>query len=354
MPSISTAALPSSAQTPGASEINALTAKLTGMSAASPPKQIAGYLADDWTTQGDWVGRYGNRFTNLSAGWQNVTWMPNDYSASAQTGPHRKPGWSAFYSTWLSPGDYDTPRSLLDPVKHVYFQGEWNDTGEAYSTTWAGPDLYIFIKIPVGISRVGFYFVNDDGHHGPNACRDYELLVYKGHVTDQFKDAGPILAKTRVEKFRQPVYKSFVVAGPGEFTFVFQRDYSLNMMVSGVFIDRLAGATNVSDTYVVPTTGQKRFMPPSLSDSDTGVITSNATLTAAEKSWKQLDDLWTDPRSWPVQYAYRILLYRAAQAAGAPEDLLTQWRWQIGSLWTDQDRSVFDSRFVSAAAGANQ
>ncbi|HTV46838.1 MAG TPA: two-component regulator propeller domain-containing protein [Phycisphaerae bacterium] len=353
-PAASTALLPSGAQPPSDQTINTLVAKLAGMPAPASGQTIAGYLDDDWTTQGNWVGRYGNRFANLPAGWQNITWMPNDYSVSARTGPHRMPGRGEYCYYWLSGANYTSSRSLLDPVKHVYFQGEWNDTAaQGYSITWAGPDMYIFIKIPAGVSRISFYFNNDDGHRGPNANRDYELLVFKGHVTDQFKDAGPILAKSRVEHFWQPVYKSFVVAGPGEFTFVFERNYSLNTMVSGVFIDRLAGATNISDSYVVPTTGQSRFMPPSLSDSDLQTIQSNPAPAAAWKLWNQLDDAWTNQSSWPVQYAYRILAYRAAEASGAPESLLTEWRWGIGSIWTDQDRNVFDTRFVSAAAETN-
>jgi Two component regulator propeller len=343
--------LPTGAAPPTADELTAMMATLKETSPATEltPGQTAGYLADDWTTQGDWVGRYGNRYTNLFAGWQNVTWMPNDYSMSAVTGPHRKPGWPDYHPNWLSPGDHNNVKSLLDPVKHVYFQGEWNDVGHAYSTTWAGPDLYIFVTIPAGVSRISFYLYNDDGQHGPNACRDYEILIYKGHVTDQFNNAGQILAKSRVEHFWQPVYKSFVVAGPGEFTFVFERDYSLNTMVSGAFIDRLAGAPNITDAYPVPTTGQTRFMPPIPSGSDLETMNTNTTLAPAGKLWNLLDNEWTNQSSWPLQHDDRILAYRAAQSAGAPESLLTLWRWSIGSLWTDNDRNVFDTRYQIAA-----
>jgi hypothetical protein len=39
---------------------------------------------------------------------------------------------------------------------------------------------------------------------------------------------------------------------------------------------------------------------------------------------------------------YRLFTYRAALPGGADDDLLENWR-RVPSIWTDQDRKVFDA-----------
>ena len=51
---------------------------------------------------------------------------------------------------------------------------------------------------------------------------------------------------------------------------------------------------------------------------------------------------------WPAPVVlYLQGIYRAAQAAGAGEPLLANWRWHP-CLWTDPDRALFQSAMQPA------
>jgi hypothetical protein len=244
-------------------ELNEM-ANVPPLTKASVPLVVP--LDDDWRTEGDWLGRYGRYLALLAAmeqpapmGYDQLypyVWgaapEDDDVSWSVGLGGHHVAG--DFVRFWITRLFTDDPRVLEIPP--VYLdqcirqklttasesrrQGEWDDHGEQYSTTYDGPDIYLQLTIPKGLYVLSFYDLNDGGHMPGhlgyrNRYRDFRLVI-KNHSDDGL-DREPTLASSRVVDFWAGVYKCFAVQGPADLTVRVSRNYSLNAIFTAMMLD---------------------------------------------------------------------------------------------------------------------
>ncbi len=251
--------LPAPTKPPTLAQLNAMLKELGTV----PPlpeenQQTIVALADDWTTQGDWLGRYGRYWACLAAmvSPQDYIWGagPEKVDYAARIGPNCEPGDSLRYWVhWL----YTTsPRSLEIPPVYLHSrvlkrlttwdvyrrQSEMDDHGEEYLMTLDGPHIYFTLRVPEGLFYLSLYDTNKDGHSGNNRWRDYRLSVRPHAVGQPLNDITgfeqqPELARARIRDFWGGVYKRFLVRGPREITIEVNRNYSYNTILAGVFLD---------------------------------------------------------------------------------------------------------------------
>jgi hypothetical protein len=153
---------------------------------------------------------------------------------------------------------------------------------------------------------------------------------------------SPPLARGRVAQVWSGLYKQFAVTGPGSYTVLVDRNFSYNTMVSGIFIDKLAGPPLEADDWPLATFAYVPYGPPRMPK------------TAATPALKALTESWTknsptavgsEPRL--ADYRTSILLYRAGVEVSASANLLANWRWQL-SLWAAEDRTEFATAMAAA------
>ncbi len=174
------AMLPGGAVPPSVAELQASVAKgeqtLTG-DGNGPP---ATCLSDDWMTQGDWVGRYGRQVGDLCAAnspFDHYVALEEPITIYPTLGPAATHGDSV--RKWLEGLHSDGPSSLWDPFVGDRRQAEWDDHGEAYVSSAAGPGLWINIKIPIGLFRASIYFYPYRAHDHATSreYRDLDIQV---------------------------------------------------------------------------------------------------------------------------------------------------------------------------------
>jgi len=249
--------LPSPAKAPTLAQLNALLASLGNISPLDAKAPVVAPLPDDWTTQGDWLGRYGRYWASLNAMvspqdylW-GAGWTPIDHAF--QIGPKEK-GNSLRY--WISSSYTDNPRALEMPP--VYFdsrlqgnlttqdksrrEASIDDNGETYPLTKEGPDIYFSVKIPPGLWTLSFYNHNENGHDWLNRMRDYHYSFRPHDGAKAIRDVSdfdtqPELAHARQRDFWGGVYKRFLVRGPQQLTLCIAKNNSLNAILSGTFLD---------------------------------------------------------------------------------------------------------------------
>ncbi len=195
--SASAASFPAPALPPGAAELDTMTAQVQKL---TKPLAVgsAMFAGQDWSTQGDWVGRYGRQYARLSA--MQAPWGDHfpfsalGYTAKPAIGPHRN-AHDALRS-WVTWVKTDNPKSLYDPITGYRRQAEWDDHGESRSEAVEGPDVWVTLKVPEGIHRVSLYFMNKDGHGGLNRDRDYLIEVKPSSATLEQAEQQPTLALT--------------------------------------------------------------------------------------------------------------------------------------------------------------
>lgn len=247
-------------------------------------------LGEDWLTTGTWIGRYGRFMHALCA--MNP---PFDFGTGTVDAPYdsyigehtRKFPFNVqetraefvgdrpipknlmvedglrYWIHWLRT---DNPRCLQVPERYGggRRQAEWDDHGEAYPFAWEGPHIFFDLVVSdgsrqakegekrrhPGVFLLSLYFMNKDGHAGNNRFRDYEIIIkpivgdglfweQKPGWEDRF-DALPALAAARVRDFWGGVYKQFLIR-EGEYTIKIGRNYSFNTILSGIFLDKVAG-----------------------------------------------------------------------------------------------------------------
>jgi hypothetical protein len=99
---------------------------------------------------------------------------------------------------------------------------------------------------------LSLYFFNKDGHSGKNVFRDFAIEVRetpacagilggsplkRNPQAEKHFNSQPLLAFSRVRDFWNPVYKRFLVRGPGVYTVRVSRNGSFNSIISGLFLD---------------------------------------------------------------------------------------------------------------------
>ena len=225
-------------------------------------------IADDWRTEGSWLGRYGRYWACLFA----CIYPPMDYvwdpggtqwiGHREGMGPHHRKGDSVrFYVTWYAtakkrvlelPGVYLDSRVLmhLTTWKLDRKESEIDDHGETYPLDWQGPDLYVYLHIPPGAYTLSLYFFNKDGHSGNNRDRDYVVSMIPVSAGYDFGTASrpntaPLAAmrgaaQSRVINFWGGVWKRFLVRGPMKLAIRVAKNYSLNTILQAAMLDPLA------------------------------------------------------------------------------------------------------------------
>ncbi|HWB59647.1 MAG TPA: two-component regulator propeller domain-containing protein [Chthoniobacteraceae bacterium] len=346
--------LPSPAKAPDAATLAAL-AKRIGVFKAQLKAGEGYFLGDDWRTQGDWVGRYGNSYAMLCGLGDAGTFQSEpDYAVQVGLGPHTKNN-ASDPETYVRNRDAGNLRIPYDPASGHRVEAELNDLTchwPTYPDYWDGPDLWVDVTVPAGLHRVSLYFDNNDGQAagGGNLdfnrkFRDYDLqLLPWAEDKDAVQKSQP-LARARVVDFRGGVYKRFVVAGPAHYIFRVGRNHSFGTKIMGVFIDRIAGDLPATHTPL-PGFDQVKYAVPALKDKS--AITGNAALSAPDALWSALDLALDKPGAAGLQYPLRVISWRAVLAAGnAPAEYLDALRWRLG-IWTKEDRDAFDKATAEA------
>ena len=293
------------------------------------------FLADDWTTRGDWVGRYGrqhNVLCGVSSPLDHAFNFDNLHTIAAQIDP-RDVAKGESLRAWLHWLETRNQRTLYDPVPGVRRQAEWDDHGEAYPAARAGPDIFVQIKVPEGVQRVSAYFINDDGHTERSRSRDYRLRICRHRAAG----AGEQLCSARVRNFWAGAYKQFVVTGPETYVLHIERGGSENTIVSGIFIDKLAGPHTMYDDQPMAWLGLIQYRAPVAPPSGAG---DGALVQRARALWDAAGAAKAFPARAPFCRLCQLFAYRSAASAGAKAVLLQNWRWSLG-LWTVDDREEF-------------
>ena len=322
-------------------------------------KAWVAFLEEDTRTMGDWLGRYGRLWTLLCAVAsprdQLITWVGNnsignELKAYSGIGPNRM-NKNDSARRWLHGLNFDNNRRVLfNPSAGVRRQSSWDDHGEAYPPYLAGPDLWAKLRIPKGLFRLTFYFQNKDSEVRDNSRRDFLIRFYSGYnQLHEFYRHQPLL-ETRVTKFRNGIYKSFLIQGGQVYWVQIAARYGINAELCSIMFDRL------SDDYIDPTIKEK---VPYLREGKTFfrygnihyTLPKNASekLKAAYALWNTLEKSWQKKGIEKWQRQIRLQAYRVAlnehvnklQEQKTLDRLLYVWRFNL-RLWTLSDRAEFD------------
>lgn len=358
---------PTTAAPPTLQELNTLQKKV-GQQHPALRTGDGAFLDEDWTTQGDWVGRYGRQHTILCA-----TILPGhefsqsfNYVTAGKLGPSY-PGDSL--RNWIHWSQSEDLRVLYNPSLGYRREAEWDDHGETYSMKREGPDVWVTVCVPPGIHRVSLYFFNKDGHdNNHNRFRDYlvELRPWSSKLEDALKTSP--LAQTRVRDFWGGCYKSFIVRGAkpapvqeGYFTepvtpyyIRISRNYSHNTILQAVMIDKLRADTgkatlNVEDQSTLPSMGKVMYHPPFVENTRLKLqeVSNKKVEVAAHNIWTLLNKAYVQEGSQTLQREGRLLPYRALASITGDnkvtlQPLLNSWRWKL-FLWSPQERAQFNT-----------
>ena len=330
--------LPEPAAPPGTDDLQQLAQRLAVCHRELWPGEAV-YLGEDWETQGDWVGRLGRQYALLCAmqsPLNHTLSFGRDYHVKGGLGPHISKGDSLRH--WVHRLTTDDRRTLYSPVVGHRRQASWDDHGETYFNTWEGPDLWIEVTIPAGVHRLSLYFFNKDGHEHVNRNRDYlvELRRYLADLSDSA--AQPVLAHCRVRDFRGGVYPQFLLRGPARYHVRIARGQSVNTILSGIFLDRLAGASTPLDQLPRPWLGNLRYGPFDAAQCATCPGHRPPPIEGLPgELWAALDAALVQRDALSLQ-GLRGLVYRAA--LDQPAAALEPWRWRLG-YWSESEREEF-------------
>lgn len=343
--------LPSPAKPPSVGELNALLTKVRSLP-VTPTTMLGAYWGEDWTTQGDWVGRYGRQvgvLCGVMSPFDHRFFWDSDYIIDPQIGPNHT---DDSLRAWLHWRRTKRPESLYDPILGYRRQAEWDDHGETYPVTHEGPDTWVAITLPKGMHRISLYFFNKDGKDGSNRHRDYliELKPYAPTPAEAF--TLPAIARARLRDFGGGgVYKQFVVQGGDRYYIKIARNGSFNTICSGLFIDKLSGPATFYDKLPLAWLGDMQYNSPEYQNISEVTLAQPAlkveALEHAQSVWLSVGQSFTREGIVKLQRPARLLAFRAASNAGAPDKSLANWRWSLG-LWTSSDREGFRAAMESA------
>lgn len=237
------------------------------------------FWKEDWMTQGNWCGRYGQEMAALCAAnaplESAVLYQSPDINATYSLiapskmilikeqsvniwglmGPHRN---NDGLRHWVHQIDDKYNQNVLYcPTDATRTEAEWDDHGEAYPYTFDGPDVCALVQVLEPNHHIDLYFFNPNGRKLPQGYRDYLIEVKKVttsqdpillerafHRPEMKKELTrivnePVLLRTRVNFFSGTgVYKRFLVTKPGYYLFRVVRNYSFNTLLNGVFVSR--------------------------------------------------------------------------------------------------------------------
>jgi frataxin-like iron-binding protein CyaY len=252
---------PKAAGVPTKAELEALLKEVEAANQTAKPTRAPFVvpLDDDWTTQGDWLGRYGRHFAVLCA--MN---SPYDYvwgagkekvEYSLVINPRQKGNSIRYWIHWLqtkNPRVLEMPTIFSDSRRvqglskegETRRQSEVDDNGEVYPLTKEGPNVYASLKIPAGTYVLSFYNHNKDGHAGFNRARDYKITIRTHPENVPLQDVTdfekwPELAHNRQRDFWGGVYQKYLVRGPQSITVEYAKNNSFNTILASVMLDKV-------------------------------------------------------------------------------------------------------------------
>jgi tetratricopeptide (TPR) repeat protein len=255
-------------------------------------------LPDDRETHGDWHLGYGTEYYVLCAHnyVQDITGGPGPkLKLSFSTTDPKEPS-----RLWVSQKATDDPAALWDPRRRVRFPANRDDRGEQYAIG-DGPDLLMGTVLPAGQHILSMYFVND--HHYYEANRRYTLEI---------RQDGKLLGMADVRDFGVGVYKRFLLSGPGKLDVRFRRDASMNVLLQGVFLDRVPELDSLPAMPLAGNSSQERvygLLAQRLAFEPNELLSHTSPLVAAATTRPQDGK---QSRAWGY-YSHRLLV-----AAGRP------------------------------------
>jgi hypothetical protein len=360
--SVLVAPLPAAAKPPTLAELKIMLARVKRLTENMP---VGGgvFLGEDWQTQGDWMGRYGNRLAVLCADEAPLDKLVQSdftYIVKGFAGPHhiKYDGLRTFCS-WVNTND---PRVLWNPSAGDRREAEWDDHGEAYSQSYEGPDVWARVTVPAGIQRLSLYFMNKDGHEqdaqdNENRFRDYvvqlkadpdSLGISQEIPPAEAADVGslPTLAAARVHNFWFGVYEQFLVHGPAVYMVKVSKIGSRNTILQAILLDKLSGPPTKWEKLRSTWYGRDTYKPPVVPE----IALPSASISTAQNLWNALAKSTDKAKIATLLPSYRILAYRAVaneattsgkkSGAQALEQLLANWRWNL-SFWDAAQREDF-------------
>jgi RNA polymerase sigma factor (sigma-70 family) len=234
-----------------------------GLSPDAGPAVIP--LADDWRTQGRWIGRYGRYWCVLPAidPPTDYIWGPAPQPVAWSLGLGHSARSKDFNRYWTLEANTDPRASELPPVlydawvrNHIikpedrYRTANRNDDGAHYPDAYDGPNLVYRLDVPDGTFVLSAYAVNiDETPSNSNYRRDYGMIVRSAAGTaptaaetgngmgGTHLDEGTVLAETRVFNFGTGVYKRFLVRGPASLVVELARHNSFYANTAGLMLD---------------------------------------------------------------------------------------------------------------------
>jgi hypothetical protein len=345
-------ALPALEAVPSVDILNAMRQKVLALP-KSDGAATAEYLGDDWTTGGDWPGRYGRCLVFRSGGNPSrKSVVSGAYDLTKFVGPYVR---DTNVNEGLMPADVPADANWL-----YGFGGRgmrrlgWIDDGttgrDEFPSTMQGPDLYVGVRVPDGVHAISLYFYTgrdprDDAAAGQ---RDYLIQIKKGDdikPNDQWHadspeqlipiELEPALAAARVNGFADcGVYERFAVHGRGIWWVKISRNYSDSTRLAGVFVDKLGGDQPAGKLPGINTIPATIAMPADATQP------SDPLAAAAYSLWAALDGAKESTGYAAMDLPYRAAAYRAAASAGVPEQWLANWRAFLHA-YTDADKTAF-------------
>jgi hypothetical protein len=307
---------------------------------ATDKQKAVRYLGEDWSTEGDFVGRYGVEHAMLCAAMapasdQELSLLWN-CRIQGQMGPNHKSGDSLRH--WIRAVQTDDPRALYDPAIGIRRQAEWDDHGEEYPVVTEGPDIHVDVHIPGGTHRISLYFVNDDRKSGRTRFRDYvvELRPTGGGAAASWD--GPPLAKTRVQEFYGGAYKTFLAVGPAEYVVRIARNGSFNTICSGIFIDGWP-TTESPPGLTYPYMGDVKYGPPIGTEARPPALPRPGVVIVRPHPPRD--------RYANMDRSQQVTDYRAVLAIDPASPLCALLRWDL-HLWSLDDRRQFSTKMLQA------
>jgi hypothetical protein len=307
---------------------------LAGTQTFSTGEAALVFLGADWATQGDWVGRYGRKMTILCA-----AGSPDDHEVGYGLPTYRvvpsvmkKTIPDEQVRNWCWAIQSDERRVLWDPTVALRRPAGWDEHGEGFSRALNGIGVNVAVTMPEGVHRIALYFMNFSGHGRDQRNRDYLVTVAREGNTER-----PTV-RTRVQDFHQGVYQQFLTRKGGTYVFSIDRNYSYNVMLSGVLVDKLKGPTDVADSMALPWMGNLPYEPFKVKWESSSLAEVRAVLEC-------LKDANAGVLNW-----HRIALVESArylQAARPQDPLMEQVKW-ASALWSREDRARFDETMLDA------
>jgi len=284
------------------------------------------YLGEDWSTQGDWLGKYGDHCWTLCAmsaprdmvgGKAKPLKCHHDDMSKAYAnetlrvtgdGEFRYCSWTGdpadvLTRHWIGVKKSDETRALENPQWGYRTYASWDEHGEMHPTDAKWPDLFVKLRMPPGLWQVSFYFIDWDWFGAP---------FPRAHRIAFLNETGDETCTARVSDFGDGVYKIFGVEGGRDVVLRIRKDFSATVVLSGIFLDPIS--------------------PPELPTEVREQLRADEPAVAA-----RLDELAATYRDAPAEYLGMLGEYGELADAVAPSDPeapTAPWRRQAQySLW---------------------